>query len=165
MSSLTTAVCSITATARRRFFWAAWWTGEPSYAPFRKPDAANGGARSLEEALAQAEHTAGRSLQVIDAYWARAWKRMLRGEDVAPPPDPNPRARPEAKPTGPQPSWAVLDVPKDASAEAIRKAFHKKALETHPDQGGDAERFREVLRAFKKLSHGKTRRRRRPVGG
>ena len=157
MTSLTTAVCSITSTARRRFFWAAWWTAEPSYAPFRKPDAANGGARSLAEALAEAERAAGRSLQLTDAYWARAWKRMLRGEDVAPPPDPKSRARAEANaktaPRTPRSAWVVLGVPKDASAAAIRKAFHKKALETHPDQGGDAAHFREVLRAFKKLSH------------
>jgi hypothetical protein len=159
MTSLTTAVCSITSTARRRFFWAAWWTAEPSYAPFRKPDAANGGARSLAEALADAERAAGRSLQLIDAYWARAWKRTLRGEDVAPPPEPKSRARPEAK--APRSSWVVLDVPKDAGAATIRKAFHKKALETHPDQGGDAERFREVLRAFKKLSHPRASRKRR----
>ena len=26
--------CSITPTQRRRFFWAAWWTGAPNYAPF-----------------------------------------------------------------------------------------------------------------------------------
>jgi hypothetical protein len=155
MTALTTAVCSITPTARRRFFWAAWWTGEPSYAPFRKPDAANGGARSLQEALAQAERAAGRSLQVIDGYWARAWKRMLRGEDV-PPPEPRPR-KPQPKAAA-RSAWTVLDVPQDAPAEEVRRAFHRKALETHPDQGGDAESFREVLRAFERLS---TRRRRR----
>lgn len=151
MSALTTAVCSITSTARRRYFWAAWWTGDPSYAPFRKPDAANGGARSIEEALAQAEREAGRALQLIDAYWARAWKRMLRGEDVGPPPARKTSPNADRK-AGPRPSWVVLGVERDASAEQIRRAFHQKALETHPDQGGDAERFREVLRAFRKLS-------------
>jgi len=159
MSALTTAVCSITATARRRYFWAAWWTAEPSYAPFRKPDAAHGGARSIEEALAQAERAAGRSLSLIDGYWARAWKRMLRGEDVPPPPDPNARPR-EAKPT-PRSAWTVLEVPHDAPTEAIRRAFHKKALQTHPDQGGDAERFREVVRAFEKLTSPKRQRKRK----
>src|SRR4051812_25508749 len=48
VTDLTTAVCSITATQRRRFFWAAWWTGAPCHAPFRRPDAANGGARSAQ---------------------------------------------------------------------------------------------------------------------
>jgi len=150
MTALTTAVCSITPTARRRYFWAAWWTGEPSHTPFRKPDAANGGARSLAEAQAEAEAVAGRSLQVIDGYWARAWKRMLRGE--APPPPPRQRPRKPQPRAAARSAWSVLDLPRDATAEAVRAAFHKKALETHPDQGGDAERFREVLRAFEKLS-------------
>src|SRR4029079_1450360 len=44
MSELASAVCSITLTQRRRFFWAAWWTAAPCEAPFRKPDASNGGA-------------------------------------------------------------------------------------------------------------------------
>lgn len=83
MSELVSALCSITATKRRRFFWAAWWTGAPSYAPFRKPDASNGGAATEAEALAEAERVAGRRLTMIEPYWARAWNRMLRGE--APP--------------------------------------------------------------------------------
>lgn len=159
MSALTTAVCSITPTARRRYFWAAWWTGEPSHTPFRKPDAAHGGARSLQEALAQAELAAGRSLQLIDGYWARAWKRLLRGEDLPPPPgqrarDPQPKAAARS-------AWSVLELPQGAPAEAVRKAFQKKALETHPDQGGDASQFREVVRAFEKLSARRRRRRAR----
>ena len=159
MSALTTAVCSITATARRRYFWAAWWTADPSFAPFRRPDAANGGARSLQEALAEAERAAGRSLSVIDAYWARAWKRMLRGEDVPPPPDSKPRAKTPKHSA--RSAWSVLELPDHAPPEAVRRAFHKKALETHPDQGGSAEHFREVMRAFEKLTTGRAQRKRR----
>ncbi|MBA3539390.1 MAG: hypothetical protein H0T79_07150, partial [Deltaproteobacteria bacterium] len=80
MADLSTAVCSITATQRRRFFWAAWWTAEPTEAPFRRPDASNGGASSFEAALAEAEKLAGRHLTIVEPYWARAWNRVLRNE-------------------------------------------------------------------------------------
>ena len=158
MTELTTAACSVTRTARRRYFWAAWWTTEPQWAPFQKPDASNGGARSFEEALAQAERAAGRSLGVIEPYWARAWKCLLRGEPLP--------AQPVGRPTSarsdlPQPAWAVLGVAKDAPVEAIKRAFQQKALETHPDQGGDAERFREVMRAFERMTAKRRVRRRR----
>lgn len=154
MSELVTAVCSITPTQRRRFFWAAWWTGAPTHTPFRKPDAANGGARSPEEALAEAERMTGRHLTLIEPYWARAFTRVLRGE--APPPLPktsrdrdDPTA-PEARRT-PQSPWALLGVAKGASLLEIKRAFRHKALHTHPDQGGDAESFRAVHRAYEKL--------------
>ena len=39
--------------------WVAWWTAPPAREPFRKPDAFSGGARSHEEALAQARRAAG----------------------------------------------------------------------------------------------------------
>jgi hypothetical protein len=156
---LTTAVCSITRTARRRFFWAAWWTGEPTLVPFRKPDASNGGAKTAEQALADAERLAGRSLSLTEPYWARAWKAVLRGEPVPAPPAAKPRAEGPAK-ARPRSAWEILGVAKDAGPEALKRAFQRKALETHPDQGGDAERFREVLRAWERLS-AKPRRARR----
>ena len=148
-TNLSTALCSITSTQRRRYFWAAWWTGQPSHSPFRKPDAANGGARSYEEALIEAEAVAGRSLTLIDAYWARAWKSILRGQDPAPPPAAKERARPA--PTPDASAWSVLGLSAGASLLEVRRAFQRRALETHPDQGGDAESFQRVQRAYRKL--------------
>jgi hypothetical protein len=157
MPDLTTAVCSITATRRRRFFWAAWWTGAPSHTPFRKPDAADGGERTRAAALAAAERAAGRTLTPIDAYWARAFMCVQRGE----PPPPLPEARPKraAAPAADSP-WTILGLPPGASADAVRRAFRAKALETHPDQGGDAAQFRLVMRAFERLTRKRARRKR-----
>ena len=59
--------------------WVAWWTAPPAREPFRKPDAFSGGARSHEEALAQARRAAGVLLVEIEPYWARAWARVLLG--------------------------------------------------------------------------------------
>lgn len=149
MTDLATAVCSITTTQRRRFFWAAWWTAAPRYAPFRKPDASNGGATSREEALADAMRVAGRHLVLIEPHWARAWNRVLRGEPPPPPPLPRPpRARPVAAPAS---AWTVLGLTPGADATAIKRAFRRRALETHPDRGGEASQFREVQRAYERL--------------
>jgi hypothetical protein len=158
MTELTTAVCSITITKRRRFFWAAWWTDSPRHTPFRKPDAANGGARTLEAALAEAERASGRHLTVIEAYWARAFICTLRGQAVPPLPA-APSAAKARKSERASSAWDVLGLEPGASPIAVRKAFHAKALETHPDQGGDADRFRAVMKAFEKLT---TRRRKPP---
>ncbi|HTN92474.1 MAG TPA: hypothetical protein VL242_52765, partial [Sorangium sp.] len=73
-------VYAVTPTRRRRFLWAAWWTAEPAREPFRPPDASQGGARTVEEARAQAERAAGRPLVEIEPAWATAWTRILRGE-------------------------------------------------------------------------------------
>lgn len=154
MTELTTAVCSITSTQRRRFFWAAWWTGAPTHAPFRKPDAADGGAKSRADALAAAERAAGRHLSLVDDYWARAWKCVLRGAPVPP----LPKARPARAPATEQPAsaWSVLGLSAGASAADVRAAFHKRALATHPDHGGDPAEFRAVLRAFQRLTKHRT---------
>jgi len=152
MSHLSTAVCSITPTQRRRFFWAAWWTASPKHAPFRKPDASNGGAASIEEALAEAERIAGRHLTLVEPYWARAWNRVLRGE--APPPMPKrkeptgPAAKLREEPTS---AWSILGLESTASLVDVKRAFRKRALETHPDRGGEAEQFRKVQAAYEKL--------------
>jgi hypothetical protein len=158
---LASAVVSITRTQRGRYFWAAWWTGAPSESPFRKPDAANGGARTEAEALAEAERVAARHLTPIEPYWARAFTRVLRGE---PPP---PRRAPRMRAAGhaaeaPVSAYGVLGVAAGASSAEIRAAYKRRALATHPDQGGSAEAFRAVQRAYETLS-GKPRRRRRPT--
>lgn len=153
-AGLAIAVVSITPTARRRFFWAVWWSGAPTRKPLSKPDASSGGARSKEEALASAERAAGRPLTEIDPVWARAWKRTLRGE---PPFTPIEEAILEGRPPPPRSTqadanarsiWSVLEVPEGATLAEIKRAYRARALATHPDRGGDADAFRAVQRAY-----------------
>jgi hypothetical protein len=159
MSELASAVCSIALTQRRRYFWAAWWTHSPRYAPFQKPDASNGGARSREEALAEAQRVAGRHLSVTEDHWALAWKRVLRGEHSPPPPAPR-SARPEPRRApAPVSAWALLGLAPGATLAELKRAYRQRALETHPDQGGESEQFQRVQRAYEKLSAQLARRR------
>lgn len=148
MSELTSAVCSITITQRRRFFWAAWWSAMPCASPFQKPDASNGGAATLEAALADAEQRAGRYLVMVEPYWARAWSRVLRGE--RPPPLPQARTARPVRAT-PISAWDQLGLAAGASLAEVKAAFRARALVTHPDQGGDADAFRELHRAYERL--------------
>lgn len=146
--NITSAVCSITATQRRRFFWAAWWTSEPRESPFAPPDASNGGCTTMEAALAEAEARAGRYLVLIEPYWARAWSRVLRGE--RPPPRPVlPSERPPR--TSVRSAWERLGLRAGASLAEVKTAFRQRALLAHPDHGGDADEFRELHRAYERL--------------
>jgi hypothetical protein len=158
MTDLSTAVVSITPTARGRFFWAAWWTGAPSYAPFRKPDASNGGARTEAAALAEAERVAGRHLTMTEPYWARAFNRTLRGE--APPAPPQKRAPKPERPVNAKPksAWETLGLAPGATVAEIKRAYRQRALDAHPDRGGDPAVFRALTRAYEKaLSRPKRR--------
>ncbi len=151
MTDLTTAVVSITPTARGRFFWAAWWTGAPSYAPFRKPDGSNGGSRTREAALAEAERVAGRHLSLIEPYWARVFNRMLRGEAPPPPPSARPPRPVRAAVGEPASAWSVLGLAPAATLVEIKRAYRQRALAAHPDRGGDADAFRALTDAYQKL--------------
>src|SRR5690554_7409913 len=52
--------------------------------------------------------------------------------------------------------YEILDVPKSASAEDIKKAYRKKAIQYHPDKNtGDKdaeEKFKEAAEAYEVLS-------------
>ena len=143
--------------------WVAWWTAPPSRAPFRKPDAFSGGARSHEEALAQARRAAGVLLVELEPYWARAWARVLLGR-----PPWGARAEGTASRSGRGRSsgrstttsiWETLGITARATADDLKRAFRRRALATHPDRGGDAEAFRQVQSAFKEAQRRIARRR------
>ncbi|CAJ1365673.1 unnamed protein product, partial [Effrenium voratum] len=53
--------------------------------------------------------------------------------------------------------YAILGVQKFASAAELRSAYRRQALRTHPDKGGSAEAFRQVLHAFEVLSSTRAR--------
>src|SRR6201986_2737714 len=47
--------------------------------------------------------------------------------------------------------YEVLGVKKDASADEIKKAFRRSAIEHHPDRGGDEAKFKELNEAYEVL--------------
>jgi hypothetical protein len=150
--------------------WVAWWTAPPAREPFRKPDASSGGARSHEEALAQARRAAGVPLAEIEPHWARAWARVLLGR----PPwgvraggtagsfgahGRSTTATTNAAKDTTTSIWETLGITARATADDLKRAFRRRALATHPDRGGDAEAFRQVQRAFKEAQRRIARRR------
>lgn len=55
--------------------------------------------------------------------------------------------------------YEVLGVKKDASADEIKKAFRRKAIEHHPDRGGDEAKFKEINEAYEILKDSDKRKR------
>src|SRR4051812_15750071 len=47
--------------------------------------------------------------------------------------------------------YEILGVKKDASADEIKKAFRRSAIEHHPDRGGDETKFKELNEAYEVL--------------
>lgn len=55
--------------------------------------------------------------------------------------------------------YEVLGVSKNASADEIKKAFRKAAIEHHPDRGGDEAKFKEINEAYEVLKDAEKRKR------
>src|SRR5476651_91402 len=55
--------------------------------------------------------------------------------------------------------YEVLGVGKDASADEIKKAFRRAAVEHHPDRGGDEAKFKELNEAYEVLKDNDKRKR------
>jgi molecular chaperone DnaJ len=61
--------------------------------------------------------------------------------------------------------YDILGVNKNATTEEIKKAYRKKAVEHHPDKGGDESKFREAAEAYETLSDDNKRREYDMFGG
>lgn len=57
-----------------------------------------------------------------------------------------------ARQNGARSAYALLGVTPRSNAEEVRAAYKKRALETHPDKGGDPEEFRRVKQAYEFLN-------------
>jgi molecular chaperone DnaJ len=55
--------------------------------------------------------------------------------------------------------YEVLGIGKDASADEIKKAFRRAAVEHHPDRGGDETKFKELNEAYEVLKDADKRKR------
>lgn len=58
--------------------------------------------------------------------------------------------------------YRTLRVRTDADGEQIKAAYRRRALESHPDTGGDVEEFRRVQAAYETLKAQGALERRRP---
>ncbi len=55
--------------------------------------------------------------------------------------------------------YDILGVKKDASADEVKKAFRRAAVEHHPDRGGDEAKFKELNEAYEVLKDSEKRKR------
>lgn len=49
--------------------------------------------------------------------------------------------------------YGILGVARDADDEAIKRAYRRRAMELHPDAGGDEEAFKELTTAYEVLKN------------
>ena len=141
--------------------------------PNRPPPAASSQGEKREEwgdifaligaRLAEAEKACGARLVEIDGSWARAYARVLRGEPAFPTADADQGGPKVRKPKAERSIWEVLDLAPDATVAEVKRAYRKKALETHPDRGGDDATFREVQRAYELALERRTKAAGRPT--
>jgi hypothetical protein len=80
------------------------------------------------------------------ATWAHAYVVVEEGE----PPRPDFSQTRATCAGGADPNWwaAVLRVNETCGEDEVRSAFRARAMETHPDRGGDADEFRRVFAAW-----------------
>ena len=85
---------------------------------------------------------AGAGMNQFGRDW-EAWKKAYGGRvvDLTKVPKSDPSA-----------DYKLLGVQPGAGKEEIRKAFYKLAKQNHPDQGGDPEKFREMMEAYSRLT-------------
>jgi len=48
--------------------------------------------------------------------------------------------------------YQILGLEKSASADDIKRAYKKLAVQNHPDKGGDEKKFQEISNAYDVLS-------------
>ena len=48
--------------------------------------------------------------------------------------------------------YDLLGVSRQASEKELKNAFKKKAMQYHPDKGGDPEKFKQINEAYQNLS-------------
>lgn len=53
--------------------------------------------------------------------------------------------------------YSILEIPKNASAADIKRAYYRKSLQFHPDKNGDSKNFYIINLAYKILSHPENR--------
>lgn len=63
----------------------------------------------------------------------------------------------DVPPLGDQSLYEVLGLDEDASQDDIVRAYRQRALEEHPDKGGDKDRFDELSKAYAVLFDQKKR--------